>query len=472
MNKQFNLFLVFMASLALFSCSSDDNSPVSDNFVVAFQSPSLQLTELGEAVSVGLTFSKPAPANGSVQLQFTPTNMVYGEDFATFPESTDLEMSLPIEEGTTSVSFTFEQLLPVLEGEEKSIQIQITEVLVANGITSGTTSMLINFEESASLGGAFDVGVGGPNQPNQVFVSLRQNRAQTSRRDVWDIALSNASTPRLILNYSLQMAATSLQVTSFEDVDMQEVQNLQNQVVIGTFDASNMQYIDHPSGNLNQTVFGNIAATENDAAVFLVNLGNEVATEPAQTGFANVSGDPRGWALVKVFAQGNNYTIQHKSLDENQVNEVNIAKDNTFSFQYLSLNSGSLVNVAPPTTEWDLNFTVFTDEIPNFGSYMYTDYVLTNMHGGVKAYMLTNEVFTYQDFVIADVDESLFAEDQRSIGSSWRSGGGPGQAPSLREDRFYIIKDAEENLYKLRFTALLNEIGERGFPGFEYQLLQ
>lgn len=36
---------------------------------------------------------------------------------------------------------------------------------------------------------------------------------------------------------------------------------------------------------------------------------------------------------------------------------------------------------------------------------------------------------------------------------------------------FFVVKDTQENIYKLRFTALLSETGERGFPAFEYQLL-
>ncbi|WP_304038343.1 HmuY family protein, partial [Mesonia mobilis] len=36
---------------------------------------------------------------------------------------------------------------------------------------------------------------------------------------------------------------------------------------------------------------------------------------------------------------------------------------------------------------------------------------------------------------------------------------------------FYVIEDPEGNLYKLRFTAMMNQNGVRGYPSFEYSLL-
>lgn len=37
------------------------------------------------------------------------------------------------------------------------------------------------------------------------------------------------------------------------------------------------------------------------------------------------------------------------------------------------------MSVEPTKTEWDLNFTVFTNEISGYGSYGYSDYVVNNV---------------------------------------------------------------------------------------------
>lgn len=44
-------------------------------------------------------------------------------------------------------------------------------------------------------------------------------------------------------------------------------------------------------------------------------------------------------------------------------------------------------------------------------------------------------------------------------------------APFVRNDRYYIIKDNDENYYKVRFTAMTQN-GERGHVGFEYALVK
>ena len=90
--------------------------------------------------------------------------------------------------------------------------------------------------------------------------------------------------------------------------------------------------------------------------------------------------------------------------------------------------------------------------------------------------MIDTEVDTelsYENFTLVDVETSLFVEnDRRTIGSSWRNGGGPGTLPSLKDNVFYIVNDTDGNLYKLKFLALTNENGERGYPEFVYSLLQ
>jgi hypothetical protein len=77
----------------------------------------------------------------------------------------------------------------------------------------------------------------------------------------------------------------------------------------------------------------------------------------------------------------------------------------------------------------------------------------------------------YADFSEADLTGLDFLRGQTSIGADWRSGGGPGSAPAVRTDRYYIIKDGNENYYKIKFTGLTNN-GERGYPSFEGALVK
>ena len=320
--------------------------------------------------------------------------------------------------------------------------------------------------------------VGGPNQQNQVYVDLSTNTMTSVQRDSWDLGFYTGSDFKVIINSSIFMAAGQLSSTDIDAVNSnnQEVQDLQPQVAVGTFDDANMAYIDAPNGDLSNTAFAEISATNTNNYVYLVNLGDEVGTATASTGSVEISGESRGWKKVRILQDGNNYILQYANLDDTTHQEVTISKDADYNFTFFSFNTNSIVNVEPKKEEWDLNFTVFTNEIPGYGSYGYSDYVLNNTLENATVYMIDTEVDTelsYENFTLVDVETSLFVEnDRRTIGSSWRNGGGPGTLPSLKNNVFYIVNDTDGNLYKLKFLALTNENGERGYPEFVYSLLQ
>jgi len=131
------------------------------------------------------------------------------------------------------------------------------------------------------------------------------------------------------------------------------------------------------------------------------------------------------------------------------------------------LANNTLVNVEPEMDKWDLNFTVFTNIIDGSGTYGFADGVLHNRKGGVLAYQVNTSEINYQDFNLSNVDSSRYEEDQRAIGANWRN---VFEGTTLN-DRFFILKDSNNNIYKIKFLAMLNDQGVRGFPEFEYQLI-
>ena len=111
----------------------------------------------------------------------------------------------------------------------------------------------------------------------------------------------------------------------------------------------------------------------------------------------------------------------------------------------------------------------------------YSDYVVHNTLNGVGVYMVLTEepgegedadpvatgAPSYEDFTLDDINENkLVFNDRALIASGWRS-----TSNGAKSDRYYIIKDTDGNFYKLKFTALLNEQGERGYPQIVYDLL-
>lgn len=325
--------------------------------------------------------------------------------------------------------------------------------------------------------------VGGPNQPNQVFVDLSTNQQSVTKRDAWDLGFSTGSDFRVIINGSVKMAVKQLATTNIDEVQQEDAT-----VAVGYTTLSTLGYVDDPTGKLQGagsgegTAIAEISAIAENNKVYLVNMGFEVGTTTPNTGSAALDGNARGWMKIRITRNGNDYVVDYAKLNETTHKTVTISKNADYNFSYLNLTSGQKVEAQPRKTHWDLAFTGFTNYYPSASSnitYYFADYIVSNVHGGSKVYMVetTAEVLAtdYANFNKASVEETKFstsATDQRTIGDTWRVGGGPSTQPSVKDNRFYVIKDASNNYFKLRFLALTNDAGERGNPVFEYQLLK
>ncbi|TDP00808.1 HmuY family protein [Flavobacterium sp. 245] len=340
--------------------------------------------------------------------------------------------------------------------------------------------------EIPTVGATLKPVIGGPNQPNQVYLDLSSEDSKSVNRTSWDFGFSTGSDFRVILNGSLKMAVKKLATS---DITLSQTIDANVAVGAGTTLSSN-GFVDNPTGVLAGagagigTAIAEISATDADNKVYLVNLGFAVSTTQPAVGSVSVDGDARGWKKVRILRSGNGYKIQYADLTSTTFTEKTIAKDAAYNFSFFSLTTGSTVSVEPEKTKWDLNFTTFTNYIPSADAnnnpievtYGYSDFITTNAKGGTQAYqVLVSAGISYTDFKKANVVETNFAvsaTDQRVIGSNWRSGGGPTSLPSIRTDRFYVVKDAAGNYYKVKFLSLTNDAGVRGNSVLEYAILQ
>lgn len=323
-----------------------------------------------------------------------------------------------------------------------------------------------------------EASTGGPNQQNQLYVDLSTSTKTPIARESWDLGFSSGAAFRVAINGSLKMAVKQLNTTNIDEIQTEDAS-----VSVGFSTLASLGYVDNPTGILEGsgagigTAIAEIAANDADNKVYLVNLGFKAGTTTPTLGAVATDGDPRGWKKIRITRSGNNYVLQYADLDAITHTTVTISKNTAYHFTFFSLVSGQEVTAQPEKNKWDLNFTTFTNYFPYSGAdvtYGYADFITTNVNGGTTAYEVLIADITFEAFTLTSVEESSFitsASDQRVIGSNWRSGGGPSSLPSIRDDRFYVLKDVDGNIYKLRFLALTNDAGERGFPVFEYEIL-
>lgn len=458
------LYTLFIFALILFAACSDDDKGTY-RLGVSFAEPSVNIVDAVTPVSV--LFNTAMPAAGFVTLSYTTQNVAYGIDFTTDTAAESGTFTLPFSAGATSVQFNFNKLQNAVEGEIKNVVFSIVSTSLPQVEIATNKNIALNFNEMPSSGGQASPQIGGSNEANQAYFDLSAGQYTTSPRAAWDLGFYSGADFRVVLNGSVGMAVKALTTTNID-----QVQTSNAAVAIGTFTMANIEYIDNPSGAIDDTAIDAVSDNDADNKVYLVNMGYNVPTVPAGNGGVNSTGTHRGWKKIRVLKNGDGYTLQYADLAATTHSEVTITKDEAYNFTFFSMATGAAVPVEPKKTSWDLNFTTFTNIIEGSGSYFFSDFVLTNTKAGVMAYQALAADVSYANFTLAHVNRdnlnpNVF-HDQRVIGANWRN-----VVPvQLYTDRFYIIQDSAGNIYKLRFTAMLSDQDERGNPSFEYALLQ
>ncbi|WP_294736552.1 HmuY family protein [uncultured Flavobacterium sp.] len=469
--RYFNSYLLALSVLVLLvsSCSKDD-SLESDPFVVAFESLSKNIMEVENEETIRLVYSETAIEDGYVTIEINPQDAVYGVDFTTIPEAAGNRIILPIVSGDVETTILFKKLTTAFE-ETTEIKFSINSIGYDNSNIQGNKDFVIS--ASPSLGGSFNPEVGGPNEGNQVYIDLSNQKTTLVQRDSWDLGFYNGDEFRVTLNGSVYMATKSLAVYDIDAVTEASVASLQPEVAVGTFDPSNEDYIDATDGDILETAIRQISANDEQNPVYLVNLGYSVGTGTPNVGSVEIAGEHRGWKKIRILRDGDNYILQYADLNSTTHQEVTIPRIGGYNFNHFSFNANQIVNVEPEKDKWDMCFTVFTNVTfttagESAGSYGFSDFVIHNRKGGALVYKVNASDFEYDDFRLTNINESSFLQDQRIIGDSWRdvfSG-------SVSSNHFYVLKDPNGNIYKLKFLALTNSDGVRGHPEFKYELLQ
>lgn len=461
----FNFFKILVVIIFITSCS-DDKSLTEDPFVVAFEELSINHLEAGSEFDIPLVYSDIAEIDGEVSISLQTFNAVYGQDFVTQPSAENGQISVAIEAGQTSQKIRFQKLNQNLD-ETSEIDFKITQINYFNSQIQGNTQYQVN--ASPTLGGSLSPEIGGPAEEFQVYVDLSSKSQKKVQRDHWDLGFYGGNHDRVVINSSIYMAAKSLETDDIDAVTEQSVSHLKSKVTVGTFDPANAVYVDHPDGSLEKTAISEIKLEANENKVYLLNLGYEVGNDTANSGSVNIAGSPRGWKKIRILKSNDTYILQYADLNAQTHQEVTIPKKAAYNFNFFSFDTENFVSVEPEKDRWDINFTVFTNLIEDAGSYGYSDFVLHNRKAGAKAYK-ADEIssLTYNEFSLNDIDQNAFKVDQRAIGESWRDvfSGQVFQSP------FYVVQDPNGNYYKLRFLSLTNQDGDRGYPKFEFKLLE
>lgn len=331
----------------------------------------------------------------------------------------------------------------------------------------------------ASEGAILEVSVGGPTQPNQVYIDLSTDQQSVVNKSTWDLGFYNGTDFAVILNAASEVMAREIPKSDLSQIEESDYEGFSEQTTVdGIFSnlfnpppypewlSESKNWIDSPDGNLSKTAINNIGA---ESTIYYVNRG------------LTPGGEFRGEMLLKVTKNTNSYTVEYVTPGDTNVTSIEVQKSEKFNFTYLNFDDG-IVAVTPENDFWDIAFTTYMEKLDVGGGlfipYRFQDYVIQNRNNVKIATVLLNEgddlLDAYETFSRPDVPNVDFSQDLNSIGSNWRTVASPtpGSVTGVREDRFYIISDPTGNFYKLLFTQMLSKEGERGFPQITYEIIK
>jgi len=327
--KSFRLIkttVILVIAIVLGSCEKDSshgNDEIRD-FVVAFEDPSVAYKDIIEEREIKLLFSETTEASGTIEILVHATKATYDIDFSTKPKTVDNVLVVPFEKGTKETKFIFNNLIYPYDRTDKTIEFTIIKVNYQpkKAEIQGYNIMMISFD--TALGGVLAPNVGGPTQPNQVYVDLGGRAMYAVKRNSWDLAFFSDDNFRVKINGSLYMAAGKINgVTSIDDVrDNAVIQTMKQEVKIGTFDPANLAYIDDPSGNPNETAIAEIKKEDSQNPVYLLNMGYDPGTGDVPTGSVLVAGEERGWKKIRILKRDEDYLLQYADINDTTHKEI------------------------------------------------------------------------------------------------------------------------------------------------------
>lgn len=452
------VLLVSVAVSLLFTACRKREALEADNFV-AFETAAQGIPASESAITVRLELSRNTDQDVPVVINLNEQGVIYGTDYTTSPAADAGKLTVTIPSGNNQASFIVTKNSGVLFDGDENISFD----LYSSGATvyiGATRRFRLNFGEIVAANAALTINGGGVLYPNKVFIDLSASRQTAVNRSNWDLGFyTGGDDYRVILNSSSAMMAKQISKNDLNTVTAADTIGFSTEVAFNQFAPStfSLPYIDYPNGDLNRTAIAAISADPSANKVYIVNRG----LSPGSPATA------RGWKKVRIIRNGaGGYTLQHADINASTFSSMEIAKDDAYFFRYISFENGA-VNVEPQKLKWDIAWTYFSN-VTNFGSgevpYLFQDIIILNRNVQVAKVMTATKAFA--DFGAADIPGQAFLTTQNAIAADWRSGGGPGASPAVRTDRYYIVKDGDNNYYKLRFTALTQN-GERGFPAFE-----
>jgi hypothetical protein len=458
--KHLSKYLLVIALLLSINACKDDEPPLPDN-LASFETKELGFDNTKSEAEVKITLSRVETVAIAIKVDLTPAKLVYGTDFTTEPAATSNSIAVTIPAGQTFATIKVIKTAGITLNGDESITAKISSI--GTPVLAGAnTELKLSFSAITSTGASATINgkVGDQVYQNMVFFDLSGNNQTTVDRKSWNLGFFGGADFRVILNASYQSTAKATTKTDINTVTLADSAGifLNHNVE----DTATVALADSWAGDLTKTAIAAVSANDADNKVYLYSFeGSKAATK---------------WYKLKITRSGTGYKIQYALLGSTTIKTLEIPKNADYNFTYASLETDKIVAGEPRTKSWDFSWSYSTYNSGLNTPYWVQDYVAINKLGGVSgAQILNTGTLTYATFKESDITAVTWSTAADVIGTKWRGAAVPSSTTpaGVRTDRFYVIKDAAGNVYKLQFLSYTStDGGERGKPTMKYELVK
>ena len=299
-------------------------------------------------------------------------------------------------------------------------------------------------------------GAGAENAENSVYVDFSANEQVSVKRHSWHLAFNCGNEFGVFLNSTAIGRAKEIVGIDVNDIISEDV--LEPYVTaLGMIMGGEIK----PSMDIVDTFDKAVSGT-------VIKEGKTYIYRTEDAAFS--------YYKVKVTKKDNNtYTVSYALWDSSEVKSADVKKDSKYNTIGLSLTDGKTVVIEKE--DWDIMWGRNTYKSPmaaGMPSAM-ADIVFINNKGGVKAAEVLEEDIAYADYSEAMIATTTLLSDIDVISANWRAtSSGMPPVIAVKKDRYYVVKDAAGNVYKLKFLAIggASDGETRGYPKIQFDLVK
>lgn len=150
----------------------------------------------------------------------------------------------------------------------------------------------------------------------------------------------------------------------------------------------------------------------------------------------------------------------------------NVTKDPSVNYLFYSIPAGGKVqSLEPPKASYDLLFTQYTTLLYTSTGEPYPYLVTGVLLNRYNVSAVIDTIDSFSSISLQSAQNMKLSASLDEIGYQWKVFNFNLGSYTVKENMVYIIRNRDGYYYKLRFIGFYNNLGQKGYPVIEYQML-